>query len=358
MPLPHVLAASDVPVPDACCDMHQEHLSPSAGCRTSVQDKPQDEDGDFYLHCAHQPAKNPTPNPVIKPSSWLASPELLPRSRRLLGEQGGRDAEQTGQIKPGRGNWVQSAEPYTQESCCFPGTRSSTLPSPASTVSIRLAVLPLPVLPDPGQSTPECSTGEENRTAEPSCGQGQGDPSWKGTSPMLQDRLWALRWLPVQSILHRNRNHPCTGGGSGTVFAQCQMCSSDRDHSAVLGRVKSSTGCPRALPAGGCNKSCARLGSPAAAPGHPVLTLVQPHQPPRPTTSAGERPGPRHPHHCWPHSGHDPARTPATDIPRDQTLPSLSHWGGGLAPVCLSSPLGEPRRPRQVQGGCHEFLNS
>lgn len=182
MPLPRVMSLSLNP----CCDMHWEHLSPSAGHRTPAQDKPQEEDGDFHLHRAHQPGENPTPNPVIKPSSWLASPELLPRSRRLLGEQEGRDAEHNGQIQPGRVmgelGVARCRDTHPAKLCCFPGTHRSALPSPAGTGSTRLAVLSPHCCQTQAKPCQSVLQGKRAAQLSPSCGQGQGDPT-------LQERL-------------------------------------------------------------------------------------------------------------------------------------------------------------------------
>lgn len=226
-------------------------------------------------------------------------------------------------------------------------------------------MLPLP--PDPGQSIPECSAGQERSTAEPLV--------WPGTSGSQRERDISHAARDALGLaLAAGAKHPCApfigtesipqAGGVQGQFLLSVRCAAATGTLVQLWedktKIQRSPGSPWALPAGGCNKSRARLGSPCRSPRAPhAHACVTSTGFPSPTVSEGKSdPGPRHPPHHRPHSGHDPTWTPATDIPRDQTLHSFSHWGGGLAPVCPSSPLGEPRWPCQVQGGCHEFLNS
>lgn len=162
---------------------------------------------------------------------------------------------------------------------------------------------------------------------------------------------------------------PWTGGGSGTVFAQCQMCSGHKDLSAALGRQEQGPAQPWLSPGCGCPQAVAVPGPcpQQGAINHAPASAALPQPPcPRSRNQHSSQPLPVRdsltwaspsPHHR-PRSGHDPTWLPATDVPGAQTLPSPSCWGAGLAPQCPSSPPGEPRRPRRVQGGCHEFLNS
>lgn len=168
---------------------------------------------------------------------------------------------------------------------------------------------------------------------------------------MLQERLWALHWLPFQSIhvLPSQRQKPSPGraGVQGQLLLRVRCAAATGSSVQLWGdksEIRRSPGCPRAVPAGGCNKSCSPA---AAAPACPVPTLLQP----APASPALPRPREADPGLAIPTTtGHAPAMTPLGRQPQTSPGPQrstafqlgrngITSWGGGLAPVCPSPPL-------------------
>lgn len=131
---------------------------------------------------------------------------------------------------------------------------------PAALLCPALQALGAPIWPccHPCCSMAGCSAGQESSAAEPLV--------WPGTGASQRDR--AISHAAGEALGPATPKHPCapftrtetvpwTGGGSGTVFAQCQMCSGHRDLSAALGRQEQGPAQPWLSPGSGCARALA-----------------------------------------------------------------------------------------------------
>lgn len=133
------------------------------------------------------------------------------------------------------------------------------------------------------QASPYQSALQGKREAQlsPLCGQGQADPSGRGTSPMLQETLWALHWLLVQSIHvlpSQGQNPSARQVGFRDSFCSVSDVQQPQGPWCSFGKTRPRSSAALALPGlcpqeGAINHAPASA-APAAAPAPPMPTLV------------------------------------------------------------------------------------